>query len=161
MFLEPQTWPYSKLHCCYILTAFNGLLGSDNAGRWLQIWHFMTPLIGRQCFDFVCPKAPSVRPNLRTRSNSVHPWTQWVTRSGYNAESFPGRLAHVYFRRIGDCRTSLNFWLIFFSRLWRQISWNLVSVTWSSSEENWKLNVSRAENKMVTLKLSRQNKGEH
>ena len=82
-FLEPQTWPYSKLHCRYILTAFNGLLGSDNAGHWPQIWHFMTPLIGRQCFDFVCPKAPSVHPNWRTRSNTMRP-ELWSVRPGHN-----------------------------------------------------------------------------
>ena len=33
-----------------------------------------------------------------------------MMRSGYNAEScFPGRLAHVYFHGIVDCRTSFNF----------------------------------------------------
>ena len=44
---------------------------------------FRNPLIGCQCFDFVCPKPPSVRPNWRTRSNFVRPESRSV-RPGRN-----------------------------------------------------------------------------
>ena len=45
--------------------------------------NFRNPLIGCQCFDFVCPKARSVHPNWHTRSNFVHPESRSV-RPGCN-----------------------------------------------------------------------------
>ena len=63
--------------------------------------NFLNP-IGRQCFNFVCPKSWSVRPNWRTRSNFVHPESLSTSE---DARTRPGYIP-------GYNPTSLSSWQI-------------------------------------------------
>ena len=68
--------------------------------------NFRNPLIGCQCFDFVCPKARSVHPNWCTRSNFVRPESRsvrpgcndmlWIQRWVYNKDHNECTADHKY-----------------------------------------------------------------
>ena len=61
--------------------------------------NFRNPLIGCQCFDFVCPKARPVRPNWRTRSNFVRPESRSVHPGRNDALWIQCCCMHFQFRK--------------------------------------------------------------